>query len=333
MTEKLRKILDCTLRDGGYQNNWQFSNKFVQKYLNLMDSKIISCVELGIRSDQIVTDSGALRTCTKKNLENLYLDEQQSFSVIVNLKEFLDKPLIDFEKLIKETDKRIQIIRLTATVQNIGILSPFIDIIKKYDFQISLNLMQASLWSYIDLHELAVSLNSLPLDIENIADSFGGLDTNMVIKIVTAFSNVIGVPLGIHAHDNQGLALINSLSASANGCEWIDVTINGMGRGAGNVATERLLFGCKATKFSSKIHKFIDEEILPLKRKTTWGPSYLYFISGKYNLHPHYVSGLDEYEISYYDKISCLLLLGENGVNKFTDKLLNSVVEQVRSGK
>ena len=48
-------------------------------------------------------------------------------------------------------------------------------------------------------------------------------------------------PIGIHAHDNKNLALINSITAVKNGIDWCDATVRGMGRGAGNTATESLL--------------------------------------------------------------------------------------------
>ena len=50
MTEKLKlKVLDCTLRDGGYYNNWDFSESLVQKYLSAMSMAKVDIVEIGFR--------------------------------------------------------------------------------------------------------------------------------------------------------------------------------------------------------------------------------------------------------------------------------------------
>ena len=43
-------ILDCTLRDGGYYNNWDFDSEVVNKYLAAMASANIDYVELGLRN-------------------------------------------------------------------------------------------------------------------------------------------------------------------------------------------------------------------------------------------------------------------------------------------
>ena len=43
------KILDCTLRDGGYYNNWHFPEALVEHYLMSVAKAQIDYVELGLR--------------------------------------------------------------------------------------------------------------------------------------------------------------------------------------------------------------------------------------------------------------------------------------------
>tara|TARA_X000000950_G_scaffold271141_1_gene351855 strand:- start:651 stop:842 length:192 start_codon:yes stop_codon:yes gene_type:complete len=43
------KVLDCTLRDGGYHNNLKFNHSLINDYLNCMSLLNIKYVELGFR--------------------------------------------------------------------------------------------------------------------------------------------------------------------------------------------------------------------------------------------------------------------------------------------
>ena len=123
------------------------------------------------------------------------------------------------------------------------------------------------------------------VDIVYLADSLGSLNPTDVKKIFTIFRKNFEGPLGIHAHDNLGLALKNSISAYKNGANWIDSTILGMGRGPGNVKTEELLkkistdnqFPKKYLKLESSITK----KFLILKKKYKWGTNQFYRLSGK----------------------------------------------------
>ena len=78
-------------------------------------------------------------------------------------------------------------------------------------------------------------------DVVYIADSLGALNKNSTRKILNDFKKYINKPLGVHTHDNMGKALENSIIAHKTGAKWIDGTIQGMGRGPGNVKTEDLI--------------------------------------------------------------------------------------------
>ena len=104
----------------------------------------------------------------------------------------------------------------------------------------------------ISKSDLAMTLkfliNSKSVDIFYFADSFGNLNAKKVKEICQIIKKNWNKEFGFHAHDNCGLALKNSLCAISNGAKWIDSTIMGMGRGAGNVSTEDLLKEIKKRK-------------------------------------------------------------------------------------
>ena len=100
-------------------------------------------------------------------------------------------------------------------------------------------------------------------------------------------------PVGIHTHDNMGLALQNTLKAKKLGATWLDSTVMGMGRGPGNAKTEELMINLpeKINGLANIISliDLIDKYFKPLKQKYDWGKNIFYFLSGKYNIHPTYI--------------------------------------------
>ena len=93
-----------------------------------------------------------------------------------------------------------------------------------------------------------------------------------------------------HGQNNKGRALSNSLYAVKNGFDWIDGTILGMGRGAGNTETEYLLTelgGYRVDEIYELVTKF-----MPLKKKYGWGTNLFYYLGAENNIHPSYIQKL-----------------------------------------
>src|SRR5690606_28661363 len=99
--------------------------------------------------------------------------------------------------------------------------------------------------------------------------------------------------LGIHTHDNMGLALQNTLAALNEGVTWLDATVTGMGRGPGNARTEELAIELAERKGIQinlvPLMSVIREYFQPLKNKCGWGSNPYYYLSGKYGIHPTYI--------------------------------------------
>ena len=131
------------------------------------------------------------------------------------------------------------------------------------------------------------------VDVFYFADSFGNLKPNDVKKICNFIKKNWHKEIGIHSHDNCGLALKNSIQAFKSGATWVDGTIQGMGRGAGNVKTENLLKYFKKFNYNLKsIEKISKYYFGDLKKKYKWGKSNYYKIAAKFNIHPTYIQML-----------------------------------------
>ena len=107
------------------------------------------------------------------------------------------------------------------------------------------------------------------------------------------FKQYTDKPLGIHTHDNMNKALENSLSAYKFGAEWLDGTIQGMGRGPGNVKTEDLVSHFYKRNSSTCINIYkLSKNFINLKKKYNWGTNKYYYLSGLYKIHPTYIQML-----------------------------------------
>ena len=90
---KESKILDCTLRDGGYYNNWDFPKDLVDNYLSTMSKIGVDYVELGFRSFEKKGFRGPNWYTTESYLNSLVIPKNINVSVMVNASEFVLHPL------------------------------------------------------------------------------------------------------------------------------------------------------------------------------------------------------------------------------------------------
>ena len=99
--------------------------------------------------------------------------------------------------------------------------------------------MQISEYGSKELKNICSKINKLCPSIFYVADNLGSLNPKDIKNIFRVISKYSEIPLGMHAHDNMGLARENTLSAISSGASYIDSTLLGMGRGAGNAKTEK----------------------------------------------------------------------------------------------
>ena len=84
--QKSIKILDCTLRDGGYYNNWDFDTEVVESYLKAVATANIDFVELGLRNFSQVGFHGAFAYTTEDYINDMELPDGPVYGVMVDAK-------------------------------------------------------------------------------------------------------------------------------------------------------------------------------------------------------------------------------------------------------
>lgn len=297
MAKKKLKLLDCTLRDGGYYNNWKFNIKDANKYLKQVYASGVDVVEIGFKFLEKNSNYGQF-AYTNNNLVNKLLKSSKTelaimingsdfFKIKGNYKKYLDKNF-------KVKKPNYTIIRVAAHYNDINRLIKYIKYLKKLKYKICFNLMQINNVSKKQLENCLLKLNnSNSVDVFYFADSFGNLKPKNIKTICATIKKKWKKDIGIHAHDNCGFALQNSIQAFKEGVNWIDGTIQGMGRGAGNVKTESLLKRFSYLNYNPlAVNNISRNFFFNLKKMYKWGKSNYYKIAAIYNIHPTYIQML-----------------------------------------
>jgi 4-hydroxy 2-oxovalerate aldolase len=294
----MTKVLDCTLRDGGYYNDWNFPLDIARQTITSLDQAGVDIVEIGLKSVPDKTCSGLFKYCNEDYLDFLSAYSNTCFSFMLNVKEFIEDGSFNktsLDNIVRSADESVfSMCRLATHFADIGMLEQFHSYFRERGYQVGINLMGISLLNSDQISEAMKLVEKIKPEVFYVADSFGSMLPEDVSKLMTQLRKHYSGPVGIHTHDNQGLAFANSLRAIHDGIEYIDSTLTGMGRGAGNLSTEQILLWLqnrsdqKESYHSSKVLDVIHDYYGPLRDRFKWGFNYVYMLSGLNNTHPVY---------------------------------------------
>lgn len=297
------KIIDCTLRDGGYYNNWKFDIRFIQNYIDTINEAGIEYSEIGYSIfSQSNQTKGICANITNDTLSKLLIPKNLNIGVMVNL-ENVD---INDKNIKNDVFANIDFVRIACTEKNIDKLVFVLSLLKKYNLKIFVNLMQIDLLSNFKLNKIFKFLISLKIDVFYFADSLGSMDPNKVSYFSKKIRNYLKCEIGFHPHNNKSLAFANALESIKSTNEWLDATIFGMGRGAGNLKTEDIVIelNIKNKKFNIKpLYDLIKSKFKKLHEIYSWGPNIYYHYSACSNIHPSYVQNILKDDRYSYDEI------------------------------
>ena len=337
--------LDCTLRDGGYYNSWDFPLDVVQSYLYAMADCAVDRVEIGFRSLEIDRYRGFAAYVPDLVLASLDIPPSLQLGVMVNTSELVGAALPMDQQLSlllpSSSRRQISFVRLATHLEEIQEAVFAAEWLKSEGYEVGLNLMQISEASADRLRDIGSSLNNKAIDVLYIADSLGNLGPHDSALIISILRESWIKPLGIHAHDNRGLALANSLAALDAGAQWVDSTITGMGRGAGNTHSEILvghLHGRRdASGTTHRLDRLISDYFSPLKEECGWGVNSHYVRAATSGIHPTFIQELlSNTAYSPLEIDAAIDVLGASGAKRFTKERLNEAtafVEVVESPK
>lgn len=281
------KVLDCTIRDGGLTNKWQFSDETVRKVFLALSESGIDYMEIGYKSSEQYfsrAEHGAWKFCTEEDIKRIVGDVETK----MKLSAMADIGRIDSEDIPYKKDSILDMIRVACYAKEIdkGIALAHECLNKGYE--VTINLMAVSKVLERDLDEALNDLSKSDVPVVYLVDSFGSLYSEQIHFLAKKYFQALpGKELGIHTHNNQQLAFANTIEAIIAGVNRLDATLYGMGRGAGNCPLELLLSFLKNPKFDIRpLIEVIQEIFIPIKTEIEWGYHIPYLITGVLNEHP-----------------------------------------------
>ncbi|MFZ2725053.1 MAG: aldolase catalytic domain-containing protein [Methylococcaceae bacterium] len=325
------KLLDCTLRDGGYYNAWDFSVELIEDYLQAMAAIHADYVELGFRSLKIDGFKGGCAYSTDSFIKTLKVPNALKLGVMLNASELIHYPH-GIEALLKRLfvpakHSPICLVRIACHFDEFAQVLPASIFLKDLGYQVGFNVMQIAERSLTEIQYLAALAQQYPIDVLYFADSMGSLNPAKTQAIIHALQSKWLGELGIHTHDNMGLALANSMTAVQTGVTWVDSTVTGMGRGAGNVKTEYLVLEAqRPVSFNiTTLLKVISKHFKSLQSRYGWGSNPYYYLAGKYAIHPSYIQEmLGDSRYSDEDILAVIEYLKTENSNQFSLNTLNT---------
>lgn len=230
--------LDVTLRDGGYRNNFDFSLDYALHHARESVEAGVEWVEIGYRN-------GSFQPRPGLGLTGVGTDDYiRAVAEVVppeRICMILHPKNIEDDDLTRMFEAGVRLVRFCLPSKT---PEPGLAMLRKAadtGFTTTVNITRVSQLDRRRLVELAALSEDAGADVIYLADSNGSLLPDEVARLVTLVRSVTRSAIGLHAHNNLGLALANSIAAVDAGATWIDSSVLGMGKGPGNLITEQWL--------------------------------------------------------------------------------------------
>jgi 4-hydroxy 2-oxovalerate aldolase len=282
------KVLDCTIRDGGLINNHDFDHNFVRKVYEAVSASGVDYMEMGYKNSKELfspKEYGKWKFCDDEEIKKVIdgIESKTKISVMV------DVGRVNIEDVKPASESPVDMIRVASYVKDIDKAIFMVNHFADKGYETTINIMAISRDQGAGLDEALCQIEEeCKNNVLYIVDSFGALYQEPVENLVKRFKKVIKTKeIGFHGHNHQQLAFGNTIEAIIHGANYLDGTVYGIGRAAGNCPLELLMGFLKNPKFDIRpILDLISEQFIPLRNKIEWGYIIPYAIAGMMNEHP-----------------------------------------------
>ena len=286
------RILDCTLRDGGYCNGWVFEKRNIDKIVDALLKSKVDLIEYGYWDS---TSSPNIDSTRFASLEDTPAQMKSNGLLMINFGEVrIDE--------IPGDQKKLWGLRVVFHKKDKKEALLFCQQLKERGYRVFVQPMVTNGYSEEEFCRMLAEVNGILPHAFYIVDSFGSMQDVDVRRYVQMADERLHseICIGFHGHDNSKLAFFNAITAM-DACKghmiYIDSTIMGMGRGAGNLGTENLMeyfnrHGNHGYQIDPVL-KVIDEVIYHFYADGAWGYSLPFYLAARHNCHPNYARYLD----------------------------------------
>lgn len=299
------KLLECTLRDGGYINDWNFSYNAIVDMIQKLEKTNVDILELGFLKNESYNMNRTVFNSVEQ-IAALIPNKNPSINYAAMVEVVNPIPLAMLSKRTPEGIDTIRVIVWKTKHDDVGNVVDALEEGYKYckgivDKGYNLCVQPARVDQYSDDEFISMvkkfsTLNPLAI---YIVDSWGTQNAEEIMHYVhLADTNLPSeISIGFHGHNNMMQAFDTATTFIHSGIKRdliVDASVYGMGRGAGNLNLE--LFAAYMNKVEGKnyniapIIEVYEKYIAPLLKKYSWGYSIYYFLTAQYNCNPNYGS-------------------------------------------
>ena len=327
---KKTKILDCTIRDGGYLNDWHFDFKLARELYRAHSRSGIDFVEIGFRSSDkyFAPDKYGPWRFTPESLISKVVKGISGPPVSL----MVDFGKVDIEDIPERKNSLASMYRVAVHKDKVIPAIELCNIIADKGYTASIQLMGIVNYTDEDFSHILGPLGASKITYVYFADSYGSLFPSDIKPIRDRLA-VTEKKIGFHAHNNLQLAFANTLEAIKSGLDIVDGTVYGMGRGAGNLPIEALLSYLESHSEANRYNvlpvlDIIDRYMLDLHAELKWGYDLSYMLSGMFEVHPYYSKTMVDYrEYNAEDILRTLETVKRLNPIGFKKEMLDSIIQ------
>lgn len=331
------RVLDCTLRDGGYCNEWEFGKHNIKKIIMGLEDSGVEIIECGFLNHKIEYAEDKSRFSSLSQAER-FITQGKRDTKYVCMANYGD---IDVDELEEYHGGMIDGIRVAFHKKDAAAALELCRIIGAKGYKVYIQPMVVLDYTDEEFLILLHKANEIHPYAFYIVDSFGVMKKKELIHLyyMTEHNLDKSICIGFHSHNNMQLSYANAqvlLELQGNRDIIIDSSIFGMGRGAGNLNTE--LFEQYLNDNYNKNYRInpiliiYDEILSTFYNKKSWGYSLSNYLSASYSCHPNYAVYLDEKNtLSIGDMDKIFQMLDSDKRNIFDKEYIESLYEQYMS--
>lgn len=284
------RVLDATIRDGGLVNNFFFPENFVRNLYHTNVKAGVDYMEFGYKASKSLfnpVEFGKWKFCDDDDIRAIVGDNDTSLKISI----MADVGRCDYVNDIRPCDESpIDMIRVATYIHTIPEALAMIEDAAKKGYETTCNIMAVSNCRESDIQFALDVLADSPVQAVYLVDSYGAMYPEQIRRLAARYMHImdqVGKFTGIHAHNNQQCAFANTIEALSIGVSYLDATVSGMGRGAGNCSLEALIGFLKNPRYQlDPVLRFIQNDMLPLKKTCVWGYDIPYMLTGLLDQHP-----------------------------------------------
>ncbi len=329
------KLIDCTVRDGGYINDWKFKKSSVERIIGAASDSGVDYAEIGYRYPDSMKGLGKFAYCSDSFLRRI-VEKEKNCKIAVMMDVAKCEPSQFPNK--KTSRSPIDLVRVAAYPREIRAAFTYAEKISASGYEVTINLVTAHKLEKKHFKTLGEWSGKKLLKALYFADSFGSLNPAETYKLVKTAIDLGYESVGFHSHNSRQMAFANAMAAVEAGAAFLDGSILGMGRGAGNAQIEALLafysLNKKSRRDPAPYFKLIELEFAKLRGKTAWGYGLKSAMCGTLGLHPYYADALiDEMGVSAEDAWRILRSIQKKAPLQYSKEFLEAAANDYFKNK